>query len=312
PGGAIHSWGPNTSIENSSFVNNHSGSKGGAIYKAFDDLNVEKCIFTGNSANEDGGAIYNNNDPLYVSNSIFKNNSAMGNGGGVFFRFHEASLSKVHFENNQATLHGGAIYSNLAIAKIVDAVLWNNNADEGGGAVYNGGEMSMSNIDFIANNNTAYLIVPNSSNKIYNSIFYNNTPIQSQPNANPDIEFENTGSPVNLILEITQNILQQIPTQGTSQGNLIAQDPLFIDAASGDFKLQHSSPAIDAGKTMLYNSVSDVNAGASVDLAGDNRLTAANIDLGAYEYSSVLNCTQLSSPLNNAADVAVDTDIQWN
>src|SRR5690606_32337100 len=42
-----------------------------------------------------------------------------------------------------------------------------------------------------------------------------------------------------------------------------------------------------------------------------NRLTANNIDIGAYEYSSILNCTKLSSPLNNSADVAMDTDIQW-
>src|SRR5690606_14886235 len=43
-----------------------------------------------------------------------------------------------------------------------------------------------------------------------------------------------------------------------------------------------------------------------------SRLTAANIDLGAYEYSSILSCTQLSNPLNNASDVAIVTDIQWD
>src|SRR5690606_33019965 len=108
---------------------------------------------------------------------------------------------------------------------------------------------------------------------------------------------QNIGNTIYLILVINRNLLQQTPTQGTFQNNLIAEDPLFIDAGSGNFKLQHSSPAIDTGRSMLYNSVSNMNAGASVDLAGDNRLTTANIDLGAYEYSSVLNCTQFSSPL---------------
>src|SRR5690606_38801434 len=50
----------------------------------------------------------------------------------------------------------------------------------------------------------------------------------------------------------------------------------------------------------------------SLDLAGDHRFTGVNIDLGAYEYSSLLNCTALKNPLNNAVDVPLNSTIQWD
>src|SRR5690606_22464222 len=141
--------------------------------------------------------------------------------------------------------------------------------------------------------------------------FYNNTSLESLPGAAPDIALQEFANPNSLSLEIVQNILQESPIHGIYHDNLIGIDPYFIDESTGDFNLQHASPAIDAGKVLLYNSVSDVNAGISVDLAGNNQLVANNIDIGGYEYISILNCTNLSIPLQNYADVVIDTDIQW-
>src|SRR5690606_13991971 len=234
-----------------------------------DDLSVENSVFTGNAAGESGGAIYNNNDVLMVKSTVFKNNIAQEDGGGIYIKAAEVTLSKVIFQANQATLKGGAIYTNLAEAGIVDALFRNSSAAAGGGAVYNGGQMALSNIDFISNTHTAFFVSSDSSTKIFNSIFYNNTALQSQIAANADIEVQDGGSPIYLTLEITRNILQQLPKYGTLQNNLIGVDPLFIDAGSGNFNLQHSSQAVDRGRSMLYNSVSLLNAGASLDLAGD-------------------------------------------
>jgi len=200
PGGAISSWGPNSKIENCSFKNNHSKSIGGAIYKSFDDLTVENSVFQGNTADVDGGDIYNNNDPLNVINTIFRDNKAEYNAGGLYLKASEAYLSRVIFDNNQAMLKGGGMYTNFDMVKIVDAQFWNNKAGEGGGAIYNEGEMELSNINFIGNNNTAFFVSSDSSSKIYNSIFYNNTAIQSQTDANSDIEVQNIGSTIYLIL----------------------------------------------------------------------------------------------------------------
>ena len=53
-------------------------------------------------------------------------------------------------------------------------------------------------------------------------------------------------------------------------------DPLFVNLATGDFRLQAQSPAIDAG----------VNTGISRDYAGVSRPQGGAYDIGAYEYIS--------------------------
>jgi hypothetical protein len=60
-------------------------------------------------------------------------------------------------------------------------------------------------------------------------------------------------------------------------------DPLFVNAAAGDFHLQAGSPAIDAGEAMLGSGES------TTDLDGDPRVVAGHAgggatDVGAYEF----------------------------
>ena len=56
--------------------------------------------------------------------------------------------------------------------------------------------------------------------------------------------------------------------------NSISADPKFKDPGNGDFRLQSSSPAIDAG----------VDVGIRTDLEGKNRPSGNGVDLGAYEF----------------------------
>jgi thioredoxin len=60
------------------------------------------------------------------------------------------------------------------------------------------------------------------------------------------------------------------------EGNIDA-DPLFVDAANGDYHLQASSPCIDAGDN------SAIPAGVIVDLDGNPCIINSIVDMGAYE-----------------------------
>ncbi|MEI7947013.1 MAG: choice-of-anchor Q domain-containing protein [bacterium] len=64
----------------------------------------------------------------------------------------------------------------------------------------------------------------------------------------------------------------------TGSGNINA-DPLFIDAANGDFRLQTNSPCINVGSNGLVRS--------ETDLVGNYRISAKIVDMGAYEFQHV-------------------------
>ena len=65
---------------------------------------------------------------------------------------------------------------------------------------------------------------------------------------------------------------------GSSGSNNLDSDPLFTDAANGDYTLQSTSPAIDIGNNSANTQ--------TLDLAGVTRKSNTTIDLGAYEYQN--------------------------
>lgn len=57
--------------------------------------------------------------------------------------------------------------------------------------------------------------------------------------------------------------------------NNMTKNPLFVNAATGDFHLTGSSPAINAGASVDYG---------TIDLGGSVRVKGSAVDIGAYEY----------------------------
>jgi hypothetical protein len=57
----------------------------------------------------------------------------------------------------------------------------------------------------------------------------------------------------------------------------VTGDPLFVDAAAGDFRIRPTSPARNAGDPRVSSAAGDV------DLAGNPRIAGGRIDIGAFE-----------------------------
>ena len=92
-------------------------------------------------------------------------------------------------------------------------------------------------------------------------------------------------------------------------------DPLFVDQASGDLRLQSNSPCINAGNNAF--------APAGPDLDGNPRIAGGTVDIGAYEFQSPASMIsyawlqQFNLPINSATDTAdpdgdgVDNYHEW-
>src|SRR5205807_1883315 len=70
-------------------------------------------------------------------------------------------------------------------------------------------------------------------------------------------------------------------------GNIDA-DPLFVDAAGGNLRLQAGSPCISTGNDAVVASPPfPMDAtGTLIDLDGKPRVSRAHVDIGAYEYQN--------------------------
>ena len=108
-----------------------------------------------------------------------------------------------------------------------------------------------------------------------NSMAYNNTIYNNQSGI--DIGYNNSANTViqnNIVYSNGASNYRDRGVGTVADHNLIGPNPLFVNAAAGDFDLQPGSPAIDAGI-----SVSSV----TTDIAGTPRPQGGGYDIGAFE-----------------------------
>jgi hypothetical protein len=312
-GGGMFLTGGDVTIADSRFENNTSVAASGAGFSSVGGTaRVERCTFSANRTEGASGAGISaeSNSSLFVSNSSFINNVAQsGSGGGIITRGSaRAAVSTSSFINNTAPSGtGGAIavrdFSRLdadsstfrgntassgsggtiafrdnSTSLIVNCVITGGATPSGAGgalASRNQAAAAVVNSTIVSNANTAISHLSGSAISIANSIIRDNT----------------GGSQIAGNTSLISVRYSNVSGGFTGAGNINA-DPLFTNAASGDFSLRAGSPCIDAGDNAAVPSEVGrdiIGALRFIDDAAtpDTGLGIAPIvDIGAYEFQT--------------------------
>jgi parallel beta-helix repeat protein len=213
---------------------------GGGIRCAYRSAVVTNCILIGNTTFYNGGGMYYGT----ANNCTFSENTATYGGG-----MRRGTANNCTFIGNMANDGAGNNEGTL-----YNCIFIGNQADRDGGGMRGG----------MANNCTFYgnTAGRNGGGVAYgtadNSIIWGNTATSNGVNFY-SLTASHTCSP-----ELTDE----------SDGN-ITDDPQFVDAAVGDYRLQSTSPCIDAGDASVFT--------LATDLDGNPRIVGI-IDMGAYEF----------------------------
>ncbi len=171
----------------------------------------------------------------------------------------------------------------LATAEFADSLMYGNFAHDEGGAIYNEtGAVSMINCTVADNKRAAGSIGAGIRNyagsfEVRNSILWWNRLEGEETAAYISAADQFLGEGTITHSCIKDNDAESVPFGGAANGN-IDQDPLFVGPpAPGRFHyvLQETSPAVDAGRTVLAS---------DLDLERNTRVVRCRVDMGAYEY----------------------------
>ena len=334
----------NPTITNCTFTNNVVTNLGGGIYN-FADGNlsqsnpiIKQCTFTGNQAfkvgiNGAGGAILNdaqNNGTTsgLIENCTFTNNKSIYSGGAItnISRQNNGGTSSPTIRNcsfvgNSAQNHvGGAIFNTAYqttgdklgfVHPRIENCVFRSNMAVYGGAVYNYSETNSSCkpkfINCTFNNNSA----TNFGGTLGNHTAGGTTEVEVKNS----IFWGNSGTDKNISIQtvtafnISYSLLDEAgcPANVTcGAGMKYNQNPLFVDAANGNLRLQTGSPAVDAGDNTANNT--------STDLDGSPRKVRV-IDMGAYEKPMVVSFAPIclvGNPLKLSTDLPVNAGNQYS
>jgi hypothetical protein len=283
-------------ISNCTLALNSAGSGGGA-----GAATLWNCILTNNIANGGGGAGASLLYGCFLSNNVAAYNGNIGLGGALS-NCVAYSCTMINSSNSTFASSGGGTYrgtnfncsiiGNTAgsgggtyLSTNYSCVILSNNATMYGAGAYQGTlyncllayNIASNSISFYGEGGGTYqstlydcTVVTNSgtgggggiySGTAYNSILFFNTVTGAVQNA------------ANAAQIFYSCIAPTVPQ--TYDGFDITNDPMFVNAAAGDFHLQYNSPCINAGANAWVFTTNDLD--------GNPRITGYAVDMGAYE-----------------------------
>jgi hypothetical protein len=262
------------------------------------------CVYLTNGASLSGFMLANGSSP----------------GGGVFCESQTAVVSNCVVSGNRTFGEGpgsGAYGGTLNNCTITDNMAYDNSI--GGGAGGGAYQCILNNCKLSGNSATigggAYGCTLNNRTLTGNSASYVGGGAAGCT-LNNCIVYSNNASYIgsNYDSSCTLNYSCTTPQPTNGIGN-ITNAPLFVELASGNLRLQPSSPCINAGNNSYVTN--------ATDLDGNPRIAGGTVDIGAYELQSPASMIsyawlqQFNLPINPSTDTAdpdgdgVDNYHEW-
>ena len=269
-------------IQNNLFDAASGEASGGGVYQNgyTTDVLVDDCIIRGNTASHGGGARVCG----VIMNSIIENNTTVINAcGGVQLHYGGAMYNSI-IRNNTGKDTGGVRMTGAKACTLANCLIYGNTGTGSiGGVSVEGGVQNIYNCTIVGNNQKGtsnasrcgVRINVNSDAPFYNNIVWGNMAngvVQAD-----QIEFHSDYKATRAANVFKNNAVTLSANVGTNT-ILLDKDanPGFADPANGDFSLLETSPLIDKGDNSKVT--------VEKDLAGNNRIVNATVDLGCYEY----------------------------
>ena len=289
--------GTETQLSQRNWVSNKttlSGDIGDAGLKTDNSFNVIHNVNLNNTAVLDGFTISD-------GYGVTVNNVTYITGGGMFNESASPTINNCIFIGNTAHWGGGMGNVTSSSPRITNSVFMGNVANNSGGAIENQSGSAPSIFHCSISGNVALNPVGTTAGGIANVGIGSSPVISNCIIWGNDVEISNLiGNP-----QITNSIIKGGYT-GTGNRNedpLFNQQPNAVPGAIGDLRLQSCSPAINAGSN------SNIPAGITTDVLGLPRITNSIVDMGAYEFQTVINT--ISYVYVNAMATGLNNGTSW-
>jgi hypothetical protein len=227
---------------------------GGGVYcdNAITDAVITNCVITGNTADGVGGGVYGG---TLIDCTLTENSGAGGGGAGL------CNLVRCVISSNTASgSFGGGTYQ----CALTNCLVSGNHSGAYGGGAYQSTLVSCT----VANNASGQEYFGIAKSVANNCIIYFNDYVVGTNSY--DHNFDDLST-----LDYCCTYPLPLPFQNLRS---ISNQPVFVDAARGDYHLNTNSPCINSGDNS--------SASNTTDLDGNARVAGGTVDMGAYEFQS--------------------------